>query len=245
MRVDALAVRFRPRSVLEAADLGVRLVQTSAPSVYRTFAAVALPTMAIALGLAQVRWWLPGLVLWWAKPWLDRAILFALSRAAFGQATTGADLWRERRAVLFQQLVRTWTLQRVSPWRILTQPIYQLEGATARRAHDRVRQVRRRGHAGGAAAVMSVFWMCESCLTVALLSLIFWLAPADLAPTLEDVTSGVASPAVGIVIQAAYAVVVFFVEPLVVGAGFGQYLNRRAELEAWDIEQEFRRAFAS
>ena len=36
---------------------------------------------------------------------------------------------------------------------------------------------------------------------------------------------------------------VLFLEPFYVGAGFAIYLNRRAELEAWDIEQEFRRAF--
>ena len=43
----------------------------------------------------------------------------------------------------------------------------------------------------------------------------------------------------------AYAVAVLFLEPFYVAAGFGMYLNRRAELEAWDIEQEFRRAFAA
>ena len=37
---------------------------------------------------------------------------------------------------------------------------------------------------------------------------------------------------------------VLFLEPFYVAAGFAMYLNRRAELEAWDIEQEFRRAFA-
>jgi len=41
----------------------------------------------------------------------------------------------------------------------------------------------------------------------------------------------------------AYAATVVFLEPFYVAAGFGMYLNRRAELEAWDIEQEFRRAF--
>ena len=43
----------------------------------------------------------------------------------------------------------------------------------------------------------------------------------------------------------AYLLAVLFLEPFYVAAGFGMYLNRRAELEAWDIEQEFRRAFAS
>jgi hypothetical protein len=41
----------------------------------------------------------------------------------------------------------------------------------------------------------------------------------------------------------AYFVVVLFLEPFYVAAGFAMYLNRRTQLEAWDIEQEFRRAF--
>ena len=43
----------------------------------------------------------------------------------------------------------------------------------------------------------------------------------------------------------AYAGIVLVVEPFYVGAGFAMYLNRRVELEAWDVEQEFRLAFAS
>jgi hypothetical protein len=44
---------------------------------------------------------------------------------------------------------------------------------------------------------------------------------------------------------ASYALVVAFIEPFYVAAGFVMYLNRRAELEAWDVEQELRRAFAA
>ena len=43
----------------------------------------------------------------------------------------------------------------------------------------------------------------------------------------------------------AYAIVIAFLEPFYVAAGFAMYLNRRAELEAWDVEQELRRAFAA
>ncbi len=42
---------------------------------------------------------------------------------------------------------------------------------------------------------------------------------------------------------AAYVIAVLIIEPFFVAAGFAMYLNRRAELEAWDIEQEFKRAF--
>jgi len=48
----------------------------------------------------------------------------------------------------------------------------------------------------------------------------------------------------GLGIDIAYAVAVAFLEPFYVAAGFGMYINRRVELEAWDIEQEFRRAFS-
>jgi hypothetical protein len=42
----------------------------------------------------------------------------------------------------------------------------------------------------------------------------------------------------------AYGTAVLFLEPFYVASGFAMYLHRRTELEAWDIEQEFRRAFA-
>ena len=90
----------------------------------------------------------------------------------------------------------------------------------------------------------NAFSLSETALTIALVSLLFWLAPAGRAAgTFEGLIStptGVLSLAVSI----AYAMTVVFLEPFYVAAGFAMYLNRRAELEAWDIEQEFRRAFA-
>jgi hypothetical protein len=69
------------------------------------------------------------------------------------------------------------------------------------------------------------------------------LAPSGYEPNLSKLTTGTASFA-DFALQAGYAAVVLFLEPFFVAAGFAMYLNRRAELEAWDIEQEFRRAFS-
>ena len=88
MQLDALAVRLRPRSPMEAADLGVRLCQEVAHFVYPSYLVVGLPVMALALASYEIAQWLPTLVIWWAKPWLDRTVLFVLSRAAFGQTTS-------------------------------------------------------------------------------------------------------------------------------------------------------------
>ena len=48
-----------------------------------------------------------------------------------------------------------------------------------------------------------------------------------------------------LLVSLAYAGIVLLLEPFYVAAGFAMYLNRRVELEAWDIEQEFRLAFAA
>src|SRR5688500_5125628 len=90
MQVDALAVRLRPRNPLEAADLGVALCQSSARSVFTCYLAVALPLFVLCLASIEFATWIPTFAIWMAKPWLDRTVLFALSRAAFGQATTPA-----------------------------------------------------------------------------------------------------------------------------------------------------------
>jgi hypothetical protein len=243
VQLDALAVRLRPRSPLEAADLGVRLCQSAARSVFPSYFLVALPVVILAIASYQVAGWLPGVVIWCAKPWLDRTLLFVLSRAAFGTATTPADVWREQREGWWRQFFFSWTVRRLSPWRALTEPIYRLEGFSILKGRARVRQIR--GPVMGQALMMtSVFSLAEMAVSIAIFSLLFWLAPAGRAPGFEAFITGDAPAFVLISAPLSNALAVLFVEPFYVAAGFGMYLNRRAELEAWDIEQEFRRAFA-
>ena len=246
MQVDSLTVRLRPRAPFEAADLGARLCQQAALSVYRCYAAVALPLMVLCIASFEIAPWLPGIALWCCKPWLDRTILFVLSRAAFGQPTALADLWDAQRQVWWRQLFLTFTLQRLSPWRSFTQPVYQLEGLSLLTAGKRVLQIR--GQSTRAATlVTSAFATAETCLMLSIVSLAFWLAPAGQVPDLSALfTSGAgASNLMLLVPSVAYALAVLFLEPFYVAAGFAMYLNRRAELEAWDIEQDLRRAFAA
>jgi hypothetical protein len=243
VRIDALALRLRPRSPLESADLGVRLCQEAARSVFRCHLAVGVPVMMLALASYEIAVWLPSVVIWWAKPWLDRTILFVLSRAAFGEDTTIAQVWRAQREVWWRQFVFTWTIRRLSLWRSLTQPIYQLEGMSITSGGGRVVQIRQR-NMGTAMMVTSAFSLAEAGVWLSFVSLVFWFAPAGQAPDVLRLLSGEETGLVAITLPIALAAAVLFVEPFYVGAGFAMYLNRRAELEAWDIEQEFRRAFA-
>ena len=241
MKVDALMLELRPRSMTEASDLGVRMVQAHAASIWRCFVPVHLALTALALSTMDAAAWLPGLLIFWLKPWADRTLLFVLSRAVFGQRTTWADLWRERRAVWWQRLHVTLTLRRLSPWRSYTQAVDQLEGQRGAALRARCRTMLG-GQQGRAAGMQLVFANLEFVLCVGLLALAAWLSlPGEEVVSMSWLTGGSASArylAAGV-----YAAAVLFIEPFYVGAGFGMYLNRRVQLEAWDVEQEFRRAF--
>lgn len=243
MQVDAFAIRLRRRAKMEAADLGVRLCQASARSVFTCYLIVAAPVMLLALASFELAYWAPTLVLRWAKPWLDRTVLFVLARAAFGQATTIRDVWQEQRTVWWSQLLLTFTVRRLSPWRSLTQPVYQLEGLSGRKLRKRSVQIRT-GHRDTGLLITSAFTFAELALCFALLSLALWFIPGEMqfdwvALFAEDDPSH----KLALVYFGAYALAVAFLEPFYVAAGFALYLNRCVELEAWDVEQELRRAF--
>jgi hypothetical protein len=243
VRVDAFAIRLRPRRPWEAADLGVRLCQQQANSVYRCYWAVAVPFVALAIASVEIAAWLPTLILWWGKPWLDRTVLFVLARAGFGQSTSLSDLWLAQRRVWWSHLLLTWTLRRLSFRRSFTQPVYQLEGLPMATRGPRLRLMRKRG-GGTGVAVTFAFSLVETCLAISLVSLGLWLAPPGVTFDWGAFVADDAAVWVSVVTASAYGLVVLLLEPFYVAAGFGLYLNRRVELEAWDIEQEFRRAFA-
>jgi hypothetical protein len=243
MKVEAIGIGLSRRTMFEAADLGVRMVGAHAASVWRSYLPVhVFAALAAATFLPFGVGW-ACLALIWIKPWLDRSLLFVLSRAAFREETRFGDLLLAWREVWCRDLVATLTLRRLSPWRAYVQPVQQLEGQRGTPRRRRAAQILQ-NHRGAAFGVQNAFASIESFVTLGLLVLPMWFT------TIDDrndwfgmfyTGSGLGYAAVQFF---AYATVVAVVEPFFVGAGFAMYLNRRVELEAWDIEQEFRVAFA-
>jgi hypothetical protein len=242
MQNDAADVVWRPRTTWEGCDLGVRLLQSWLRPVFTCYLAVAVPLFCLFAVAGAAVSWLPPLLIWLSKPWLDRTILFVLSRALFGRSTSPLDVWRERADVWWHQLAATLTLRRLTASRSFTQPIYQLEGLRGGELRTRLTQLIAR-HSGVARAATQAFGTAEFALFASMFFLQVWLAPHTDADPWSDLQS-LWRPAQAWVSTVEYAAVVCFLEPFYVAAGFGMYLNRRVELEAWDIEQEFRRAFA-
>jgi hypothetical protein len=243
VQLEAIDLVLRPRSTWEGCDLGVRLLQSRLGSVFFCYLSVALPLFAIAIATFDIAAWLPALLIWLSKPWLDRTILFALSRALFGESTHPAEVWQAQREVWWRSLPATLILRRLSMSRSFTLPIVQLEGLSGAALRARLRQVAQR-HRIVARAATLVFLAAELALAASLLSLLSWLSPHHGSWQMTNLLPG-SRETLTEAMNVAYAAAVAFIEPFYVAAGFGMYLNRRVELEAWDVEQEFRRAFAA
>ena len=100
-----------------------------------------------------------------------------------------------------------------------------------------------RGKQGAAFGMHSAFVQLEQLMLIGVIALVVWLAPENASSGVFETLFASGSSTVSMLIAGAYAAIVLLVEPFYVGAGFVMYLNRRVELEAWDVEQELRHAF--
>ncbi|WP_119716731.1 DUF4129 domain-containing protein [Cognatilysobacter tabacisoli] len=245
MRIDALTVALRPRSAWEAVELGGALLRAHAGAVWRPWLALTLPLFAL-LNLAL--WavdllWLAAPLMWWLKPLFDRVPLYVLSRAVFGDVPAPRATLRALPRFARPSLLAGLTWRRLSPVRSLYLPVDLLEGADA--AAARARRGALGGPVYGVAALLTLVCVnFELALMAGLGSLAFVFIPpehfVDAARGLWELL--VAQPPW---IQFSYNAIAYLatavIEPFFVAAGFGLYLNRRTEIEGWDIELGLRR----
>ncbi len=242
MKAEQLQLALRPRPAYEAVDLGVRMTQCGARSLIRAYLPFAVVLVLACGATIEIEPWLPSTLLWWLKPWLDRTLLHVYARQAFGEETRLGDALAARRDAPWLTMLRWLTIWRLSFWRAYSMPVSQLEGQVGRARRQRVKAILR-AHRGSAMTAQGMFSWIEFFLMAAIASLLPWMVPG-----LRDMTAvrwlfG-GDLGANAVLYAAHAMAVLFVEPFFVASGFAMYLNRRVELEAWDVEQDLRHAFA-
>lgn len=247
MQLDQLQIDLRPRPNAQALDLGFALLRSNAAVVYITWLMLWLPTIFLCglaaffvphLGFFGGGWWLA--IAWWIRPLLERAPLYILSRRVFGEN------------VSWQQALRAWPSQCGGGWfrllvwwrlfsggRGLYQAIWQLEGARGKVAANRIRAI-------GNKTIGSASWFGVACahfeglLQLGLFAFIGIFISDDLAINpFALFTSNMSEHESSLWLFlsfAAYGISAGIIGPVYVACSFTLYLNRRASLEAWDIE---------
>lgn len=239
MRLEAITAQLRPRAAWEATDLGVALARHWSGPVYTAWFALTLPLFLLLHLLCWGHWWLVPWLLWWLKPLLDRAPLYILSQALFGDVPDRHRLRRELPGLLCRQALAALTWRRFDPARSFTLPVPQLEGLTGKARHQRLRDLGKPGR-GPAVWLTVICAHLEVALDFALIVLVWMLIPDFVALEFFDLFDD--SEALGqLWLNGISLCGMSLVEPFYVAAGFALYLNRRTELEAWDLELGFRR----
>jgi len=246
MELERISVVLRPRESREALDLGAAMLRANAGAVWPAWFAFTLPAFVLcnALGLLLGLPWLGLLLVWWLKPLFDRVPLYVLSRAVFDRAPRWRETLRGQRALPWRPTLAGLSWLRVDSHRALRLPLELLEGAPRRQRAARWKVLRRR--LMGEASLLT--WGClqfELALFLSIWMLALWLLPQEWRPASfadffrHDVHG--AATAWTLAASAVAYLAMSAIEPLYVACGFALYLNRRTELEAWDIDLAFRR----
>lgn len=246
MKLETLSVELRPRSSWEAMELGAALVRRHAATIWIAWLLVTGPIFVLAnlAAWALGHVWLAWLLVWWLRPVFDRIPLYVLSRAVFGAAPGVAETLRAQFVWGWRPMLGHLTWRRFSPWRAAMLPVDLLEGADAARLAER-RRVIGGGVSGPAVLLTTACLHFLVALQISIVMLVALFVPNEVLPeavrsawaTIETDPPDWALVALNLVDWMAVA----FIEPFFIGAGFGLYLNRRTQLEAWDLEIVFRR----
>ncbi|MGH8616257.1 MAG: DUF4129 domain-containing protein [Burkholderiales bacterium] len=248
MDLERLALQLRPRNPWEAMDLGAAMLREWWQPVYGAWFAVYGPAVVLLHLVFTAHPALALLALWWLKPAFDRIVLHVAAGSVFGASPAVRDTVRGYFRYAGRGLFASLTYYRFDLARSFNLPVWQLEGLRGAPARKRAQALHRRarGHAVWLTLICANF---ELVLFFSLIGLLAMVTPAHAGEQW-----GWAAFFLGrddlplwrvIVEHACYLLAVSIVEPLYVTAGFALYLNRRTQLEAWDVELQLRRLEAA
>lgn len=246
MNLDSITANIRLRSPWEAADLGFAMVQHNARWIFPAWTLLLFST-ALLLWLVlpdNYRQYTPWII-WWLKPWYDRVLLHILSHQMFDQRLSTADIFSAiPRLFLNTGLLGGLLWRRPSFSRGFNLPIWQLEQLRGKARSDRQNLLHMQSHSHAVWLTLGC-GLLEMVVLFSLYTLILILDPTegswDYIASVFTETFDVETKYWGTIIYISlYTLSIWLVEPLYIAASFSLYLNRRTQLEAWDIELAFR-----
>lgn len=238
MDLDKIRITTRPRTTEEAIDLGFVMARHWWRPLMLSWLMVALP-LFVVFHLVFIK--MPivaGILIWLCKPLYEQAPLYLLSRALFAEKTALKDIAKNIRTIAGKQLFANLIWRRLSFRRSFNAAVSQLEGLKGADRKRRINTLHGNKPSGG--------WLTFICIHLELVFYIsFFALIAVLVPPEFDVNTfdlmSEESFWVTLLQNTLYFCAIAIVAPFYIASGFSLYLHRRIELEAWDIELNFRK----
>ncbi|MCZ6872599.1 MAG: DUF4129 domain-containing protein [bacterium] len=243
MDLSRISVEARVRRPWEAIDLGFVLARQWWKPLFLSW---LIPSFTLFLLLSVVFYqhaWVAPFVVWWCKPFWDRAPLYIASRALFGEEI-GV---RETLKALFSLYKTDWLAwlcwRRLSLNRAFEMPVTVLENLQGKQRQSRLTILHPR-NSNASRWLTIICTHLEALFTIGVISMVFIMLPEQAR---SDAWGLILTPE-GLIEQAwsllSYSAMAL-IAPFYTVAGFALYISRRIDLEAWDIEIKFRHLAAS
>lgn len=238
MDLDKLQFKAIVRSGWQAIDLGFLMARSWWLPL---FMVGALPATLLLIPLLLVFWESPhwaGVIVWWLKPFWERLPLYLASRRIFAEEPSELGIIRQARSLYLKDWLPWLLWRRFSFNRAFDAPVTALEELKAKPRSQRLRVLHGK-HTDMALANQLVCFCCELILAAGLFIGLLFFIPDSLDLEIYDSLQSLTLAGMWIYTLCYFAAMIL-VMPFHSMAGFALYLNRRIELEAWDIEITFR-----
>ncbi len=242
MNFDNIRVEIKPRSSFEAMDLGFAMARHWFFPLWLMWIAAAIPVCLISHLVFFKHIAGAGFIVWWLKPVFERPLVFWFSRAVFNEKVKFKDIRKQYFKIIKPRLIADLTYLRFSPNRSFFMPVAILENLKGKDYLNRVQVLGHNQSAGMGLTIVCIIF--NTILDTSILLFIFFILPEDLCQvSFKDffLTPGLIH---AVLIKIIAMLAMSIIAPFYTGAGFALYINRRTELEAWDIEMSFKRLIA-
>ena len=245
MNLNEITANIRLRNPWEAIDLGFSMVQEWWKFIYFPLAILTFSIASILyLVVPNGKIWIASLVFWWLKPLYDRLVLHVVSHKLFNNELSSWQVLKALPSLVWNTgFFQTITFRRFSFSRGFNLPIWQLEQLRGAQRANRQGVLHQIAHTQ-AIWLTIVLAHVEFILVFSLFGLMLLFLPEK---TANDFFVGIFSNKVeyaewiDVLDYTFYIVVVTFIHPFYIAANFALYINRRTQLEAWDLELDFRK----
>lgn len=235
MNLDKLQVNACIRSGWQAIDLGFLMARAWFRSLYLAGLLAMLP---LSLVLMLIFWKSPLwalAIIWWLKPFWERLPLFIASRRLFDEETA---VWSSTRSFPLKDILPWLLWRRFSMQRAFDNPVTVLEELKGGQRRQRL-QVLHGKYSDVALGNQVVCFCFEILACFGIAMMIDFFTPDALGLKFFDKFDDLTLLGKWLFSLSGFLAMTL-VMPFHAMAGFALYLNRRIELEAWDIEISFR-----